>query len=823
MENLSPMLQQYLKMKEEVGSDTLLFFRLGDFYELFFEDAEIAANELELILTSRAAGNNQKAPMCGVPHHAAHSYIQRLISKGYKVAIAQQMEDPSEAKGLVKRAVTKIITQGTNFDNDENETSYLASISSDLFNIYIALYDITSNELIKTQIEKDTSQLMTLLVQHHVKEVLIDDSMEKEWLKENTDLVISTHPIKKKVSSEKEKAELQLKEYLAYTQKQTIKPRLSHLNQETMKLDFVSLSNLELLEVERVNSRSHSLFDYLNKTNTSMGTRELKEWIKFPLLKEEDIKLRADRITYLIENYLIQHKLVEFLKQIYDISRIATKIEYKTANAQDLNRLRISIEQFNGLKELFNESDFLSVFENVQVDDVKDLIETQLEADAPAIVGSTPTIKIGVNTKLDDYRSTLSDSNQWLLNYELEQKERTSIKNLKVGYSRQFGYYLEVSKGQLGLVKEEYGFIRRQTLTNAERFYTIELKAQEEKILEATTQLDSLESTLLDKLINTLQTSVDRVRKLAAIIAQIDCLSALSIISGQPGFTRVQFTKDRSIKLIESSHPILEYSMKTHQIISNDYSLEPDQDVMILTGPNMGGKSTYMRQIAISIIMAQMGCYVKAKEAHLPLFDGIYTRMGASDDIMSGHSTFMIEMIETNTAISRATSNSFILFDEIGRGTSTHDGMAIASSILEYVATKIKARCIFSTHYHELTQLAQNHDNMVNAQVSVAEKDQEITFLYEVKPGSANRSYGIHVAALADLPTEIIKKANQRLLSAQASNNQDNSIDYSQQVIQIPSKVSKRLKEVDINKLTPLDALTLLNELVAINESEDNE
>lgn len=818
MENLSPMLQQYRQMKQEVGADTLLFFRLGDFYELFFEDAEIVSNELELILTSRAAGNNQKAPMCGVPHHAAHSYIQRLISKGYKVAIAQQMEDPAMTKGLVKRAVTQIITQGTNFDQDENETSYLASLTSDLFNIYISLYDITTNELINTQIEKDMSQLMTLFVQYHVKEVLVQDSQEKQWLKENTDLLISSHSIKEKGLSEKEKAQQQLKEYLKYTQKQSIKPRVSKINQETMTLDYVSLSNLELLEVQRLNSKSHSLFDYLNKTHTSMGTRQLKEWIKFPLIHEEDIKLRTDRITYLIEDYITHHQLNDFLKQLYDISRIATKIEYQTVNAQDLNRLRKSLEITHQIESLLP-SDFLSIFERIDLVEPLNLISSTIEEDAPGIVGTNPTIRMGVDETLDDYRLTLKQSNQWLLDYETKQKELTNIKNLKVGYSRQFGYYLEVSKGQLHLVKDDYGYIRRQTLTNAERFYTIDLKKQEEKILEASTHMDQLETKLLNKLIDKLQSSVDKIRDLSKQIAMIDCLSSLATISNQPGYIKPVFTNDRQLRLISSSHPILEYSMKSHKIISNDYILEPNQDVMILTGPNMGGKSTYMRQIAISIIMAQMGCYVKAKEAQLPLFDGIYTRMGASDDIMSGHSTFMIEMIEANTAISKATENSFILFDEIGRGTSTHDGMSIAGAILEYVATKIKARCIFSTHYHELTQIAQKHDNIFNAQVMVAEKDDEITFLYEVKPGSANRSYGIHVAALADLPTEILQNANHRLMNAQVSNPNSEV----QPIFKPKSKVSKKLNQLEINELTPLEALRVLNDLIKLNESEENE
>lgn len=822
MENLSPMLQQYLNMKQEVGPDTLLFFRLGDFYELFFDDAKIVANELELILTARAAGNNQKAPMCGVPHHAAHSYIQRLISKGYKVAIAQQMEDPSIAKGLVKREVTKIITQGTNFDHDENESVHLASITSDLFNFYIVLYDITSNQLKTFEIEKEISQLITLLVQHQVKEILIPQSVERKWLEDNTEIEISEHEINVKNKSPLEAAKSRLEAYLEYTQKQSITPKQIQNDKETMKLDYVSLQNLELLEVIRSNSKSHSLFSYLNKTKTSMGTRLLKEWIKYPLLKEEDILERQEKVGYLVDEYLIHHQLNELLSDLYDISRISTKIEYKTSNAQDLVRLKKSLVTFEKIKDLFEETSFLK---HLNIDNtlfIANEIEAILVDEPPLSIGTDPTIKRGVHQELDEYTQLLNDSNSWLLNYENRLKDETGIKNLKVGYSKQFGYYLEVSKGQLHLIKDEYGFIRRQTLTNAERYLSDELKQQEEKILSASSEIEKIETQLLKELNEKLLNEVDLIKETGLIMAQIDCLSSLASISNQAGFIKPQFTQSKEIVLIDSTHPILEFSTKSHRIIANDFVMDESQDIMILTGPNMGGKSTYMRQVAITIIMAQMGCYVKAKEAKLPLFDAIYTRMGASDDIMSGHSTFMIEMIEANQAITKATPQSLILFDEIGRGTSTYDGMAIAGSILDYLATKIKATTIFSTHYHQLTTLALKHSNIVNYQVLVQEKNQDITFLYKVEPGSANRSYGIHVAALADLPHEIIMKANQVLNEIQV-----NSMDLSEvsepKPIQVKSKVSKQLEEIDIEQLTPLQALQLLDNLKQLNEREQDE
>lgn len=822
MENLSPMLQQYLNMKQEVGPDTLLFFRLGDFYELFFDDAKIVANELELILTARAAGNNQKAPMCGVPHHAAHSYIQRLISKGYKVAIAQQMEDPSIAKGLVKREVTKIITQGTNFDHDENESVHLASITSDLFNFYIVLYDITSNQLKTFEIEKEISQLITLLVQHQVKEILIPQSVERKWLEDNTEIEISEHEINVKNKSPLEAAKSRLEAYLEYTQKQSITPKQIQNDKETMKLDYVSLQNLELLEVIRSNSKSHSLFSYLNKTKTSMGTRLLKEWIKYPLLKEEDILERQEKVGYLVDEYLIHHQLNELLSDLYDISRISTKIEYKTSNAQDLVRLKKSLVTFEKIKDLFEETSFLKHLNIENTLFIANEIEAILVDEPPLSIGTDPTIKRGVHQELDEYTQLLNDSNNWLLNYENRLKDETGIKNLKVGYSKQFGYYLEVSKGQLHLIKDEYGFIRRQTLTNAERYLSDELKQQEEKILSASSEIEKIETQLLKELNEKLLNEVDLIKETGLVMAQIDCLSSLASISNQAGFIKPQFTQSKEIVLIDSTHPILEFSTKSHRIIANDFVMDESQDIMILTGPNMGGKSTYMRQVAITIIMAQMGCYVKAKEAKLPLFDAIYTRMGASDDIMSGHSTFMIEMIEANQAITKATPQSLILFDEIGRGTSTYDGMAIAGSILDYLATKIKATTIFSTHYHQLTTLALKHSNIVNYQVLVQEKNQDITFLYKVEPGSANRSYGIHVAALADLPHEIIMKANQVLNEIQV-----NSMDLSEvsepKPIQVKSKVSKQLEEIDIEQLTPLQALQLLDNLKQLNEREQDE
>ena len=553
-----------------------------------------------------------------------------------------------------------------------------------------------------------------------------------------------------------------------------------------------------------------------------MGTRLLKEWIKYPLLKEEDILERQEKVGYLVDEYLIHHQLNELLSDLYDISRISTKIEYKTSNAQDLVRLKKSLVTFEKIKDLFEETSFLKHLNIENTLFIANEIEAILVDEPPLSIGTDPTIKRGVHQELDEYTQLLNDSNSWLLNYENRLKDETGIKNLKVGYSKQFGYYLEVSKGQLHLIKDEYGFIRRQTLTNAERYLSDELKQQEEKILSASSEIEKIETQLLKELNEKLLNEVDLIKETGLVMAQIDCLSSLASISNQAGFIKPQFTQSKEIVLIDSTHPILEFSTKSHRIIANDFVMDESQDIMILTGPNMGGKSTYMRQVAITIIMAQMGCYVKAKEAKLPLFDAIYTRMGASDDIMSGHSTFMIEMIEANQAITKATPQSLILFDEIGRGTSTYDGMAIAGSILDYLATKIKATTIFSTHYHQLTTLALKHSNIVNYQVLVQEKNQDITFLYKVEPGSANRSYGIHVAALADLPHEIIMKANQVLNEIQV-----NSMDLSEvsepKPIQVKSKVSKQLEEIDIEQLTPLQALQLLDNLKQLNEREQDE
>lgn len=821
MENVSPMLQQYLNMKQEVGEETLLFFRLGDFYELFYRDAEIVSKELELILTSRAAGNNQKAPMCGVPHHAAHSYIQRLISKGFKVAIAQQMEDPALAKGLVKREVTKIITQGTNFDHDESEAIHLASITSDLFNYYISLYNITNNSLIQTQIEKEVGQLLTVLVQYQVKEILISPGVERKWLQDNTDYLLSDYKLTKQVRNPQEEALEKLMAYLNYTQKQDIKPVSGQQQKPHLKLDYVSLMNLELLEILRPNSKSHSLFSYLNKTRTSMGTRLLKEWIKYPLLNKEDILVRQTQVSYLVDEYLINHQLDELLKDMYDISKIATKIEYQTNHAQDLIRLKQSLKIYQMIIELFNESDFLNHYELNSLIEVIDLIEKTLVDEPPLTFSTQATIKEGVNSELDDYRHLLRDSNQWLLEYETRLKQETGIKNLKIGYSKQFGYYLEVSKGQIPLIKEEYGFIRRQTLTNAERYLTPELKQQEDKIAIASDKVIQIETQLLKELSESLIPRVSEIRQVALVIAEIDVLHALALISSQAGFVKPQFSATRSINIINSTHPILETTMKSHKVIANDFIMTENQEVMILTGPNMGGKSTYMRQIAITIIMAQMGCYVKAEKAELPLFDAIYTRMGASDDIMSGHSTFMIEMLEANQAIQKATPQSLLLFDEIGRGTSTYDGMALAQAILEYVATKIKAHCIFSTHYHQLTTLADKYQNVVNYQVMVSEKNQEITFLYQVKPGCANRSYGIHVAALANLPSEILRQAQQNLTLMQQNSPEITKNEHEPLVVL--SQAQQKLRKLEVNQLTPLQALQILDELVKLEQEDQDE
>lgn len=813
MENATPMIKQYLTLKQSLEEGVLLFYRLGDFYELFFDDAEIVSKELDLILTGRSAGNSKKAPMCGVPYHAAKSYMQRLVDKGYKIAIAEQMQDPSETKGLVERDIVKIITQGTNLEVEDDTINLIASVESDLVNYHIVYCDLASNQMSHQVIEKTLQTLLFTLYSNNVKEVLTQDQQLLKELKEKSDIVLSSYQLSanQETLDPLKNASTRLIEYLQYTQKQTITPRVIKQNDKTMELDYQSIANLELLNTLRSQSKANSLWSYLDKTQSSMGSRKLKQWIQKPLFDLEKIIDRQLKIDYLLQNFLDRYQLGLYLKEIYDIERISTKIDYSSCSAQDLIRLKHSLKVVEHIKELIPFSE-LKALPNTY--STYDLIDKTLTDNPPVLIKDGNTINNHVNQELDELRSLLKDSNSWLLNYETQEKERTGIKNLKIGYSRAFGYYIEVSKGQVNQVKDDYGYTRRQTLTNAQRYITTELKEMEDKILSASDKILVIETQIFNDLIDKLKNQTEKLAVVGNTIAELDVLYSLSEISSQPGFVKPIFHDKKAVHIVNSVHPILELTLKKHQVISNNFYLDESKDVMILTGPNMGGKSTYMRQIAIVVIMAQMGCYVKAASAHLPLFDRIFTRMGASDDIMLGQSTFMIEMIEANIAIQHATENSLILFDELGRGTATYDGMAIARSIIEYLATKIKAKTIFSTHYHELTQLAHHYDNIINYQVSVQEERKEITFLYKIKEGAANRSYGVHVAYLAQLPESVLKQAAKYLHELERQDKMSLSTSYEiEEDIKKESKVESLIKTIDIENTTPLQALNHLTQL----------
>ncbi len=815
MENLSPMIKQYLEMKKQ-SSDALLFFRLGDFYELFFEDAKIVSKELELVLTSRAAGGNQKAPMCGVPHHAASNYIQRLIGKGYKVAIAEQVEDPATAKGLVQREVVRIITPGTNLDMDENAIARLASVDHDLIYYEITVFDISNNQTEQIQIEKDDTFLMLTLLSKGVQEVIVPNTALLKLFKEKSDFTVSVYnPILSKQLSLQDQVKQRLLDYLKYTQKQTVTTTQAPV-QSVMILDYNAISNLELVSSLRTKEWTNSLWGFLDKTQTAMGSRLLNQWLKHPLYQLDDILNRQQQVAYLIENFVIKVELETHLKQIYDVERLSTRLSYQRVNTQDLMRLRTSLRHAMAIAELLDTAQYQALQQSAAI---LQPLETMLQENPPLLLKDGNTINAGIHQELDEWRDLVEHHQDKLLAYEQQERQRTDIKNLKVGYSRSFGYYLEVSKGQVDAVKEDFGYIRRQTLTNAQRYTTVELKELEVKLENASDQILRIEQELFDQLIQNLRPFVQPLYEIASLLAQIDVLCSFATISSLPGYVRPEFNTERKLQLRDSVHPILETTLKSHQVIANDIDVDPSSPIMILTGPNMGGKSTIMRQIAITSIMAQIGMYVRASAANLPLFDRILTRMGASDDILLGQSTFMIEMAEANQAIRQSTDHSLILFDELGRGTSTYDGMSIARAILEYLAENSQAITIFSTHYHELTNLENDYPKIVNKQVAVHEEKDRITFLYQLLDGATDKSYGIHVAKLADLPLDIIQSARQNLQGYNHQGQQRSEVVVMKEV----SPLIKRLVNIEIEKLSPLEALNLLNQLIKQAQEELDE
>ncbi|MCR0181417.1 DNA mismatch repair protein MutS [[Clostridium] innocuum] len=831
----TPMMKHYLELKEQ-HEDAIIFYRLGDFYEMFFEDAKTASSELDLVLTGRNAGVEERVPMCGIPHHAAKGYIQRLIQKGYKVAIVEQLEDPALAKGLVKRDVIKIVTPGTIMDevSDEKTTVYIASLHDFQFGLAVILCEMTTGELRAQLIDKHVMAIQKVLLGNNVREIVIQEKFDKKIVKmieEMQTITVSYHndnALKEEYRHllngiEDDRVETAfgvLTNYLDETQKRN----MAHLNavemvyeNDFLQMDFSTKQNLELTSSLRSNSRSQTLWSFLDKCRSSMGSRLLKKWIESPLVDTAMINRRLDAVEYLNDNFITKDELREHLGFVYDMERLSARVAYGSANPRDILRLIKTLEHTPQIFELFHDCSAYEEFQSIDpCRELYDMIEGAIIDNPPLTLKDGGVFVEGYNEELDQVREIGKNGKNWILELENKERERTGVKSLKIGYNRVFGYYIEVTKTNLDSIKDEFGYVRKQTLTNAERFITQELKDKEDAIVHAQERSIRLEAELFNHLLNQIKVYLPKLHDLSHALATIDALYALAEISSENGYTRPQFHTGHSIHMKEARHPILDRMMKTTRYVSNDLEMGEDNDILMITGPNMGGKSTYMRQTVLLVIMAQIGCFVPAKKAEMPIFDQIFTRIGASDDIMSGQSTFMVEMIEANNALQNATANSLILFDEIGRGTSTYDGMALAQAMIEYIMRNIKAKTLFSTHYHELTEMAEKNAGIRNVHVDVHEEDDKVTFLYRVLDGKADKSYGINVARLAHLPSSVLERAKQILDNLELQPNMVKEVKpplviekENPQHMQIINQV----KQVDVNKMTPMEAMQFLYEL----------
>lgn len=831
----TPMMKHYLELKEQ-HEDAIIFYRLGDFYEMFFEDAKTASSELDLVLTGRNAGVEERVPMCGIPHHAAKGYIQRLIQKGYKVAIVEQLEDSALAKGLVKRDVIKIVTPGTIMDevSDEKTTVYIASLHDFQFGLAVILCEMTTGELRAQLIDKHVMAIQKVLLGNNVREIVIQEKFDKKIVKmieEMQTITVSYHndnALKEEYRHllngiEDDRVETAfgvLTNYLDETQKRN----MAHLNavemvyeNDFLQMDFSTKQNLELTSSLRSNSRSQTLWSFLDKCRSSMGSRLLKKWIEYPLVDTAMINRRLDAVEYLNDNFITKDELREHLGFVYDMERLSARVAYGSANPRDILRLIKTLEHTPQIFELFHDCSAYEEFQSIDpCRELYDMIEGAIIDNPPLTLKDGGVFVEGYNEELDQVREIGKNGKNWILELENKERERTGVKSLKIGYNRVFGYYIEVTKTNLDSIKDEFGYVRKQTLTNAERFITQELKDKEDAIVHAQERSIRLEAELFNHLLNQIKVYLPKLHDLSHALATIDALYALAEISSENGYTRPQFHTGHSIHMKEARHPILDRMMKTTRYVSNDLEMGEDNDILMITGPNMGGKSTYMRQTVFLVIMAQIGCFVPAKKAEMPIFDQIFTRIGASDDIMSGQSTFMVEMIEANNALQNATANSLILFDEIGRGTSTYDGMALAQAMIEYIMRNIKAKTLFSTHYHELTEMAEKNAGIRNVHVDVHEEDDKVTFLYRVLDGKADKSYGINVARLAHLPSSVLERAKQILDNLELQPNMVKEVKpplviekENPQHMQIINQV----KQVDVNKMTPMEAMQFLYEL----------
>lgn len=836
----TPMMQHYLKMKEE-NPDAILFYRLGDFYEMFFDDAKLVSQELDLVLTGRSAGVEEKVPMCGVPFHAANSYISRLVKKGYKVAICEQLEDPSNAKGLVDRGIVKIITPGTYMDStmDAKTTNYMASCDISSFEITVVYCELSTGELKYQTLQRSLVALQKALLEQNVSELVCPMAMDKKWmsaLEEMETILISKHkkssvdsqdlPLLNGIESESLKeAFALLMAYLKDTQKQHIDhflPIESMDKDKVLVMDYETKNHLELVSSQSTNAKAESLWSFMDKCQSAMGSRLLKRWIEYPLIDAKKIAKRQAAIKDLKENFMLRENLKEHLVYVYDMERLASRMAYGSASPRDVLQLVATLEHAKPILDLAISLDSYPEFS--QVPDCQELyneIKNAIVENPPLTLKEGGVFNDGYNQELDEVRRIAKKGKDFILELEAKECERTGVKSLKVGYNRIFGYFIEVRNGNLSNIKDEFGYHAKQTLANATRFVTQELKEKEEQILHAQETKVKLEQSLFSDLLLRIKKDLFDLHACAQALSTIDVLVSLAILASEKGYVCPVFHPGYNVNVVEGKHPILDDRMKKKRYVSNDWKMSEDEHVQLITGPNMGGKSTYMRQNALLVVMAQMGSFIPAKTAELPIFDRIFTRIGASDDILTGKSTFMVEMMEANAALCYATKHSLILFDEIGRGTATYDGMALAQAMLEYIDEAIGAKTLFSTHYHELTDLEKEHPSMHNVHVDVREEKNEIEFRYRIIDGKADKSYGINVARLAHLPKVVLDRAAQLLTNFE---NQDNNQNYQpslfvmEQVQPEKSKLLQQLQELDIDSMTPRDALDCLYELKKLSE-----
>lgn len=829
-ENYTPMIMQYLEIKK-ANPGVLIMFRLGDFYEFFFEDAVLVSKVLQLVLTRKAAGNNQKIPMCGIPYHASNAYLSKLVNAGYKVGIVEQLEDPSAAKGIVERGIVQIVTPGAIIDFEETHNNFIVAIDETLVDYAVCYADVSTGDIAVMRLDKNSSSLANLIANLGAKEIVVSSMFDPKLVKniEQTFNVVTSFEDDNSLRPNYQDIFVNVKDqglirvaarlinYLVKIERRDLNYfKLINVSQpqDFLQIDQFSRVNLELTRTIRSEDKYGSLFWLLDETKTAMGRRLLKTYINQPLRDLNKIYRRQLMIDALTVNFITREESKDALQEIYDFERIIARISFGNANPKELLRLKQSLKAFEALRAKILKLDSPELQELVKraFDSTAliKLLEKAISEEAPLVIANGDIFNLGYNKELDELIKISKHSRQYILELEEQEKEKTGIKNLKIGYNRVFGYYIEITNSQLDLVKDEYGYIRKQTTKNGERFINEALKEKESQILSAEERKLELEKHLYYELLSEIKTYTRKIQVIADIVAELDVMISLTSVAINHNFVKPTFNHERGIIVKNGRHPVVDTVLKKNKYVANDIYMDEATDILLITGPNMGGKSTYMRQLALIVILAQMGSFVPAESASLMIFDQIFTRIGASDDLVSGQSTFMVEMSEANIALRNATENSLLIFDEIGRGTATYDGMALAQAMIEYVASNIKAKTVFSTHYHELTFLENEIPNLKNVHVEVKENKDDITFLYKVKDGPMNKSYGINVATLADLPYPIIKRAKEVLSSLENGHKIETSFSEVKENTASIIDLLEEIKTIDPNRLTPLQALDAL-------------